>query len=84
MATSPPPNRWLRIEHLFYAALELAPEARPEFLDNNCEGDAELRKEVEALLDSSDQPMDFLQKPVLEAARRLSQVCTLNRNCSLP
>jgi len=71
MATSPPPNRWLRIEHLFYAALELAPEARPEFLDNNCEGDAELRKEVEALLDSSDQPMDFLQNPVLEVARQL-------------
>ncbi len=64
-------NRWRRLEALFYEALELKPEARSEFLEKNCDGDAELRKEIEALLDAADKPMDFLQKPVIEAAQQM-------------
>src|SRR5271167_2990277 len=64
-------DRWRRLEALFYAALELKPEARAEFLDKSCNGDTELRKEVETLLDSAEKPMDFLEKPVLEAAHRM-------------
>jgi TolB-like protein/Flp pilus assembly protein TadD len=64
-------NRWRRIEALFYDALELKPEARPEFLEKKCAGDVELRKEIEGLLDSADKPMDFLQKPVIAAAQRM-------------
>jgi len=48
MATSPRSDRWVRIEHLFYAALELEPDSRPLFLDQACRDDAELRKEVES------------------------------------
>jgi serine/threonine protein kinase/tetratricopeptide (TPR) repeat protein len=69
-SASDTPGRWKRLEALFYEALELKPEERAEFLDQNCNGDAELRKEVEALLHSAEQPMDFLEKPVLEAAGR--------------
>lgn len=64
-------DRWRRVEALFYEALELKPEARVDFLEKNCDGDAELRKEIETLLDSADKPMDFLQKPVNEAAQRM-------------
>src|SRR5215471_3283637 len=65
------PDRWRQVETLFYEALELPPEARPEFLDKSCAGDAELRKEVESLLTSAQQPMDFLHQPVQKAAQHL-------------
>ena len=64
-------DRWHRLEALFYEALELKPEERPGFLETNCAGDAELRKEVQALLDSAEKPIDFLQEPVLEAAHQM-------------
>jgi len=69
MASSP--DRWRQIESLFYEALELQPELRPAFLDKKCAGDAELRKEIETLLASAEQPMDFLNQPVVEAAHRM-------------
>jgi eukaryotic-like serine/threonine-protein kinase len=72
MASSPHSNRWLRIEHLFYAALELEEDGRAGFLDEACGEDTELRKEVESLLHSSEQTMRFLQEPVLQAARQMS------------
>ena len=64
-------DRWQRLEALFYAALELKPEARADFLDQKCAGDAELRKEIEALLNSSEKQMDSLHEPVFEAAHRM-------------
>ncbi len=71
MAASSGSDRWRQLEALFYEALELKPEARPGFLDQRCGGDRELRKEVETLLDSAEKPMDFLEKPVLEAAHEM-------------
>jgi serine/threonine-protein kinase len=70
MASSPRSNRWLRIEYLFYAALELE-DGREAFLDEACGGDAELRNEVESLLRSSGQTMGFLQEPVRKAAQQI-------------
>ena len=72
MATSPRSDRWVRIEHLFYAALELEPDSRPLFLDQACRDDAELRKEVESLLQMDSQTMGFLRKPVLDAAQQIT------------
>ena len=37
-------------EHLFEVALDLRPEDRPAFLDRECNGDSELRKQIESLL----------------------------------
>ena len=71
MASSSSSDRWRQLEALFYRALELKPEARGEFLDQNCDGDTELRKEVETLLASAEKPMDFLEMPVLEAAHQM-------------
>jgi hypothetical protein len=43
-------DRWEQINRLWDAALELAEEARPAFLESSCQGDEELRREVESLL----------------------------------
>src|SRR5579864_4115559 len=72
MAFSSGSERWRRLEGLFYQALELQPEARAEFLDQNC-GDPELRKEVEGLLESAEKTTDFLEKPVLDAAQQMME-----------
>jgi len=69
MASSP--DRWRRLESLFYAALELKPESRSQFLEKNCGSDPDLRKEIETLLDSAHKPMDRLRQPVLEAAQKM-------------
>jgi Tol biopolymer transport system component/serine/threonine protein kinase len=51
--------RWERIEQVFSAASKLTKRERAAFLDRECLGDAELRREVEALLadDDSDGPL---------------------------
>jgi hypothetical protein len=41
------PARWRRIEELFDAAVELAPDGREALLAAECEGDETLRGEVE-------------------------------------
>jgi len=67
----PSGDLWKRLDKLFYTCLELPPEARPAFLDQNCADDSELRKELEALLQGVEEPMDLLQGPILEAAHEL-------------
>ena len=42
---------------------------RPAFLDHACEGDDEIRKEVESLLESADQTLGYLQQPASQAAQ---------------
>jgi len=65
-------DHWAQMEKLFYQALDLEPSARPAFLDQACPDNPELRKEVEALLESSGKSIDFLQKRVDHVAQRLS------------
>jgi hypothetical protein len=50
-------ERWQRIEQLFHAALELAPEQRGSYLTEACEDDAELRERVARLLDQSSETL---------------------------
>jgi hypothetical protein len=58
------PELWRKVEELFRAALERAPEARQTFLDRKCGGD--LRQEVELLLAKEKQAGSFLEIPALE------------------
>jgi eukaryotic-like serine/threonine-protein kinase len=52
-----------RVKDLFLAALELRPGDRAPFLETECNGESELRAEVESLLASSDDATDFLERP---------------------
>src|SRR5271167_1221601 len=65
-------EQWRRIEELFYAALDLDPQARPAFLQQACGTDVELRKEIESLLHSAQKPVDFLPQAVIEVAHSMS------------
>jgi eukaryotic-like serine/threonine-protein kinase len=66
-------DRWEEINRIYDAALELAEEARPGFLENNCRGNEELRREVESLLAYDKQAQQFIDRPALQlAAEKLS------------
>src|SRR5580704_17361989 len=55
-----------RIQTVFLAAAELAdPANRAKFLDGACDGDAELRSRVEALLRAHDQRDSLLDHPAV-------------------
>jgi serine/threonine protein kinase/Tol biopolymer transport system component/tetratricopeptide (TPR) repeat protein len=57
------PDRWQQVKTLFESALALDATERSLFLDANCM-DAEIRSEVESLLNSSDETGQFLEDPV--------------------
>ena len=58
------PERWARIEQLYYEALGLAANQRGSFLADACAGDDTLREEVESLL-AHDGGAAFLSTPAV-------------------
>ena len=64
-------ERWKRVEELFHAALEREPEQRAAFLNEACDGDLSLRKEVESLLLSDGQAADFIESPAVAKLEEL-------------
>ncbi|HUB52170.1 MAG TPA: serine/threonine-protein kinase [Terracidiphilus sp.] len=63
-------GRWRRIDELFYAALDLEPQARSAFLAEACGTDTALLKEVGSLLDASEHTLGYAQSAVLQLARQ--------------
>jgi len=57
------PERWQKVNDLFYAALERDGEERNAFLVSACAGDEKLLEEVESLVAAHGQAGDFIQKP---------------------
>src|SRR5262249_52612425 len=55
------------VEALLFAALDKpTPAERNAYLDSACAGDAELRRQVERLVNAEARAGDFLQKPAVE------------------
>ena len=54
-------ERWRQIESLFHAASEKTSEDRSRFLDEMCNSDQMLRREVESLLANDDLAASFLE-----------------------
>ena len=50
-----PRDRWEQVQELFHTALGYSASERQAFLDGACRKDAELRNEVESLLDAHDR-----------------------------
>ncbi len=59
------PEKWHEVKEVFYAALRRAPEEREQFLNESCEDDDYLRREVELLLSSSEAAGSFMQHPAI-------------------
>ena len=65
------PQEYQRLTELFYAALETAPDQRAAFLDQVCDGDADLRRELESLLAAHEQRAAYTEKPPEDIAAGL-------------
>jgi serine/threonine protein kinase/TolB-like protein/Tfp pilus assembly protein PilF len=73
-------ERYQRVGEIFHAALGLAPEARPNFLDEACGGEEELRREVESLLQAREEADGFIAGRV---AGVVAEMATLQQSPSL-
>jgi len=63
-------ERWGRVEELYHAAMEREPARRDDFLAQACDGDEDLRREVESLL-AADGSKALIDQPALEAVAEL-------------
>ncbi len=59
------PDRWQKAKELFDAALKRSPDERLRFVDENCNGDEAVRREVESLLANAEDAAGFLEQPVV-------------------
>ena len=67
-------DRWQRIEHVYHSALAVEESRRSAFLNETCEYDESLRREVESLLSAETAANAFLETPAMEVlAKDLAQ-----------
>ena len=64
-------ERWRRVEQLYHSAVKVPPEQRPAFLEEQCEGDKELQKEVASLLSYESSADKFIEEPAFDVAAKL-------------
>jgi serine/threonine protein kinase len=64
------PERWPEVERLYQAVRRREPAERAGFLQQACEGDVELRRELESLLAHEKYAETFLESPALHVAAR--------------
>ena len=60
------PERWQEVEKIYDAALELDERHRGRFLESACDGDEQLKREVESLLRQEGENVDSPESPALE------------------
>ncbi len=59
------PDDWQRLKRVFHDALDLRPETRAAWIEEACEGDRALQREVEALFHAHDTAHGFLEQPAV-------------------
>jgi eukaryotic-like serine/threonine-protein kinase len=64
------PERLQQVERLYHAALEQEESDRGAFLQKECAGDGNLRREIESLLAHDKEAANFLEAPALEAVAK--------------
>lgn len=75
------PERWKKIIAIFDKVLELNVEQRDSYLDQVCQGDPELRKEIEVLVecDAQAEAVDFLGKPLVVSLKELMEFSEIEK-----
>src|SRR5262245_58765385 len=66
------PERFQQVDHIFHQALDQLPEERAAFLHSICNGDDELRAEVEELLAHDMPAQNVISKGVSSAMMQLA------------
>jgi len=66
-------EKWSQVKHLLDEAMRRKPEERAAFLDEACNGDNGVRREVESLLSSFDRADGFMDSPAIPAKARTEQ-----------
>src|SRR5262247_3653684 len=64
------PDRWQKIDEIYGAALQHKPDERKAFIDEACQGDEELRREVESLLVAERAADKFIPEPAIEVVAK--------------
>src|SRR5437773_3897042 len=59
-------ERWQTVKKILQPALELTSSERAPFLDRECGGDAELRREVESLIAAHSEASGRFESPAVE------------------
>ncbi len=59
-------ERWQKIKKVFNEAAEMPPDERRKFLEQNCNGDAEMRGEIEKMLGFADDENDAFESNAFE------------------
>src|ERR1051325_3236032 len=79
------PERWQKVKQIFHTALDKPAAERTAFIAQACNGDDQLREEVEALLASSEKDGSFIDSPAYEAAATLitNQAAELKKGTTL-
>ena len=57
-------ERWGKIKEIFGTAIELEGEERWQYVARACDGDEELRRDVEGLLTADEEAEDFIETPI--------------------
>ena len=63
------PDRWREIERLYHAALSCEPAQRAALLEDACQGDEPLRKELESLLSNDAKPDSIFDREPVKRVR---------------
>ena len=58
-------DRWQKIEEIFEIAVELPEDEREVYLEQECGGDVELRREIEQLISADESADEFIEEPIL-------------------
>ena len=58
-------KRWQTVKEILNEALDLSADEIGPFLEESCDGDAELRREVDSLLEGREEAAEFIEKPVV-------------------
>src|SRR5262245_16608618 len=60
------PDRWRKLQEVYFNVTVLEPNARVAFLDETCRGDWEMRQEVDSLLDCESKIGRLLEHTAIE------------------
>jgi eukaryotic-like serine/threonine-protein kinase len=67
------PERWLQVKEVFLAAMDLEPDRRAQYAAGACGDDAELRREVESLLEAERCPGPLQEESAFPGPRALEE-----------